>query len=69
MLVLTTVAAGFFGAGAGRTQAAVIAGDAAGAQQDECWGSGFAPTYNLKPWSPAEDTGDPSLCPDFPTTP
>ncbi|HEY2904111.1 MAG TPA: hypothetical protein VGL59_26215 [Polyangia bacterium] len=59
----------WLGTGAGRAQSAVIAGDAAGAQQDECWGPGFTPTYNLKPWSPAENVGDPSLCPDFPTTP
>lgn len=52
--------------GEGRAEAEVVAGDGAGAKQVECWDAQLGVTYNLKPWSPAENAGDPSACADIP---
>jgi hypothetical protein len=53
--------------GAGRADLTVLQGDGAGLMQVECWNSEFEATYNEKPWSPAENTGDSSACPQIPT--
>jgi hypothetical protein len=53
--------------GAGRSDLTVLQGDGAGLMQTECWDDAFDATYNDKPWSSAEDTGDPSACPQIPT--
>jgi hypothetical protein len=58
--------------GEGRAQLTVVSGDGAGAQQTECWDQSFQPTFNDKPWAPAEDVpgnppGDPAaVCPVIP---
>jgi hypothetical protein len=49
--------------GAGRADLTVRQGDGAGLHQAECWDNSFNATYNDKPWSAAEDLGDPSACP------
>ncbi len=54
--------------GEGRAEVEVLAGDGAGAKQVECWGRQFVVTYNLKPWAPLENVGDPSACADIPTS-
>jgi hypothetical protein len=58
----------WLGTGEGRGDVEVLEGDGAGAKQTECWDRQFQATYNLKPWAPAENVGDPSTCPDIPTT-
>ena len=55
--------------GAGEATLLVASGDGTGLQQTECWNSGFGATYNLKPWSSAEDTGTPADCPTLPMLP
>lgn len=52
--------------GAGEATLGITAGDGMGLKQTECWDSGFGATYNLKPWSAAEDTGTPADCPALP---
>ena len=58
----------WLGTGEGRAEVEVVAGDGAGARQVECWGRQFAVTYNLKPWAPQENAGDPGACADIPET-
>jgi hypothetical protein len=53
--------------GAGRGTLTVEQGDGAGMMQTECWDMSFNATFNSKPWSPSENTGDPSACPAIPT--
>ena len=60
-----SVVSQWLGTGEGRATLSVVSGDGAGLAQTECWDHQFLPTYNDKPWSRAEDTGDPSLCPDI----
>jgi hypothetical protein len=62
-----TLNAGWLSSGAGKATLAVVSGDGVGLTQTECWDATFAVTYNDKPWSTAEDTGDPSLCPPPPS--
>ncbi len=59
----------WLGSGAGAASLVVAAGDALGSKQTECWDSGFAATYNDKPWSPAEDVGTAADCPTLPALP
>jgi hypothetical protein len=54
--------------GEGRAELEVVAGDGAGAKQEQCWGRQFVVTYNSKPWAPLENKGDPSACADIPNT-
>jgi hypothetical protein len=56
----------WLGDGSGRSDVEVVEGDGAGAKQAQCWDRHFQPTYTNKPWSPAENLGDPSACPDIP---
>jgi hypothetical protein len=57
----------WFPDGEGRAQLTVEAGDGVGAQQTECWDHSFRPTFNAKPWMPAENVGtDSSVCPVIP---
>ncbi|MFL5306016.1 MAG: hypothetical protein ACJ8F1_12430 [Polyangia bacterium] len=52
--------------GAGESTLKVAHGDGAGLEQTECWNSGFAATFNAKPWAPAEDFGSSDACPTLP---
>lgn len=56
--------------GEGRATLTVVSGDGAGLVQQECWDRRFAPTFNSKPWNPADnldtDPTDPDICPVIP---
>jgi hypothetical protein len=64
---VVAVTSDWLASGTGRADLTVLQGDGAGLMQTECWDDAFNATYNDKPWSPAEDTGDPSACPQIPT--
>ncbi len=48
--------------GAGRADQVIQLGDGAGAHRTQCWNDSFIRTYE-DAWDPANDFGDPSLCP------
>jgi hypothetical protein len=51
------------GAGGGRLDLSVTAGDRAGqASETECWDATSQSTYESKSWMPLDVTGDPSTC-------
>lgn len=64
---VVSVTSQWLASGAGRADLSVLQGDGAGLMQTECWDEAFNATYNDKPWSPAENTGDSSACPQIPT--
>jgi hypothetical protein len=64
---VVAVTSAWLASGAGRADLTVQQGDGAGLMQTECWDDAFNASYNDKPWSPLEDTGDPSACPQIPT--
>jgi hypothetical protein len=49
--------------GAGRSDLVVQSGDGAGLRRTQCWNDSFVATYENKAWAPADNFGDPSLCP------
>ena len=53
--------------GEGKATLAVVSGDGQGLTQTECWDATFAMTYNDKPWSTSEDSGNPAMCPSLPS--
>jgi hypothetical protein len=57
----------WLGTGEGRGDLQVVSGDAAGAQETQCWNERFQAVYTYKPWAPLENLGDPSACPAIPT--
>ena len=63
---VVAVTSQWLASGTGRADLTVQQGDAAGLMQSECWDGAFDATYNVKPWSPAENTGEASACPQIP---
>jgi hypothetical protein len=63
------VDSGWLPSGAGMATLSVVAGDAAGSTQTECWDATFAAIYNNKPWLPGQDVGTSALCPTLPSFP
>jgi hypothetical protein len=66
MLDVASVTSDWLGSGQGRAVARIIQGEAAGAQQIECWDASFRTSFNDKPWAPAEDVGSAAACVPIP---